>query len=44
MIYNPGGWLIFKALLNERVVEGVASDPHDFIAGISGDTCWLHNT
>ena len=27
--YNPGGWLILKALLKNGVAKGVASDSHD---------------
>ena len=27
--YNPGGWLIFKAVLKNGVAKVVASDPHD---------------
>ena len=30
------GWLIFKDLLNERIAEGVASDPHDFKDEMNG--------
>ena len=29
-VSNHGGLLILKDLLNERVAECVASDPHDF--------------
>ena len=27
---NQGGWLILQDLLNERVAEGEACNPHDF--------------
>ena len=30
IIINQGGWLILQNLLNERVAEGEASNPHDF--------------
>ena len=30
IIINQGGWLILQDLLNERVAEGEACNPHDF--------------
>ena len=30
IIVNQGEWLIFQNILNEKVAEGEASDPHDF--------------
>ena len=29
IIINQGGWLILQDLLNERVAEGEACNPHD---------------
>ena len=31
--YNLKEWLILLDLLNERVAEGITSDPHDFSYG-----------
>jgi len=35
--YNPGKWLILKALLKSWVAQGIASDVNDFNVHISLD-------